>query len=208
MRSMKIKTMRLALVLASLALIGLSTSSWAHDDGDDDGSAARVTTVKLETFQVPEMVPNTTLDETDEVGGSRARLVRRDDSLALKLKTRDLRPAVYTFWLHLTHADGEVSILWAGNALVGRRGKLSLNTVLPAGAHNAPGYIFIGNGLQPGQAADVSVELWVRSHGALAQDADTAGEQLTRPFGGCTDSRNPNPRPGDYPCWNPQRAVF
>ena len=80
--------------------------------------------------------------------------------------------------------------------------------MLPAGADNAPGYIFIGNGLQPGQAADVSVEFWVRSHGALAQDADTAGEQLTRPFGGCTDSRNPNPRSGDYPCWNPQRAVF
>jgi hypothetical protein len=31
---------------------------------------------------------------------------------------------------------------------------------------------------------------------------------LTRPFGGCTDIRNLKPRPGDYPCWNPQRAVF
>ncbi len=147
---MKIKTMRLAVVLALLAMTGLSTSSWAHDDRDDDGSAAKVTTVKLETFQVPEMVPNTTMDETDEVGGSRAELTRRDDSLALKLKTRDLSPAVYTFWWHLTHADGEVSILWAGHALVGKRGKLTLNTVISAGAHNAPGLIFIGNGLQPG----------------------------------------------------------
>ena len=32
--------------------------------------------------------------------------------------------------------------------------------------------------------------------------------QTTTPFGGCTDSRNPDPRPTDYPCWNPQRPIF
>jgi hypothetical protein len=91
---------------------------------------------------------------------------------------------------------------------VGANGIGTLNTVLPEGENNAPGDIFIGHGLQPGTAQDVTVQLWVRAHGALSDDAETAGEQQTKPFGGCTDTRNPNPKPDDYPCWNPQRAVF
>ncbi len=112
------------------------------------------------------------------------------------------------FWWHLTHPDGELSILWAGTKFVSNgNGNTVLNTVLPEGEENAPGDIFIGHGLQPGTASSVAVQLWVRSHGPLSSDPQTAEEQMTKPFGG-TDFRNPNPRPDDYPCWNPQRAVF
>ena len=52
------------------------------------------------------------------------------------------------------------------------------------------------------------MQLWVRSHGTLSNDPDQAAVQLTTPFGGCTDSRNPDPQLDDYPCWNPQRAIF
>ena len=171
--------------------------------------AADLTNVTLETFQIPEAVPNTTLDETEAVQGSSGTLLRKNDSLKAVINTQDLPDGVYTFWWHLTHPDGEVSILWAGSTMVsGANGTTHLNSTLPEGEENAPGDIFIGHGLQPGTAQDVSVQLWVRTHGALSEDPETAMEQQTKPFGGCTDVRNPNPKPDDYPCWNPQRAIF
>ncbi len=171
--------------------------------------AADLTNVALETFQIPEAVPNTTLDGTEAVLGTGGSLVRSDDFLRVEISTKDLPAGAYTFWWHLTHPDEEVSILWAGSTLVASASdNITLNSELRAGEANAPGDIFIGHGLQPGTASDVSVELWVRSHGPLSNDPEIAKEQLTKPFGGCTDERNPNPRPDDYPCWNPQRAVF
>ena len=71
--------------------------------------------------------------------------------MARARKSTDLPPsAAYTFWWHLFHPDGEVSILWAGNAVVGPNGVSHLLSVLPEGEENAPGEIFIGHGLQPG----------------------------------------------------------
>ena len=63
----------------------------------------------LETFQIPEVVPNTTLDETEEVIGSSATLVRKNSSLSAVIATQDLPAGIYTFWWHLSHSDGEVS---------------------------------------------------------------------------------------------------
>lgn len=171
--------------------------------------AGEMTQVALETFQIPEAVPNTTRDGTEPVLGTAAKLVRSDDFLRVEISTKDLPEGAYTFWWHLTHPDEEVSILWAGSTLVASASdNITLNSELRTGAANAPGNIFIGHGLQPGTASDVSVELWVRSHGPLSSDPAIAEEQQTMPFGGCTDTRNPTPRASDYPCWNPQRAVF
>ena len=165
--------------------------------------------VALETFQVAELVPNTTLEETKSVLGSQSSLKRGDDFLQVAINTQHLPEGAYTFWWHLTHPDGEVTILWAGNTVVAAApGNAKLNAALFAGEQNAPGDIFIGHGLQPGTASDVAVQFWVRNHGPLSSDSQIASEQLTKPFGGCTDTRNPTPRATDYPCWNPQRAVF
>jgi len=189
---------RLASIVFLVALNGFASVVRAND----------VTHVVLETFQMPEVVPNTTLDETEKVEGSSGTLVRSSDALHAIISTRHLPEGVYTFWWDLTHPDGEVSILWAGSKIVSSNGKVVLSATLPEGEENVPGHIFIGHGLQPGTADSVEVELWVRYHGALSDDPATAYEQQAKPFGACTDDRNPNPRPGDYPCWNPQRAVF
>jgi len=199
------KVFRSVLVAALFAMSGFTAGVHA----DSANSTDNVTQVALETFQVPELVPNTALDEIKKVKGSSGTLARGEDALHALISTLELPEAVYTFWWHLTHPDGEVSILWAGSQIVSSDGKLVLSTVLPEGEENAPGDIFIGHGLQPGNAALVTVELWVRSHGPLSDDPEIGSEQQTKPFGGCTDSRNPHPRPDtDYPCWNPQRAVF
>ena len=171
--------------------------------------AAEKANVAVETFQVAELVPNTTLDKTEAVLGSQSSLERGNDVLRVALNTQNLPKGVYTFWWHLTHPDGEVTILWAGNTNITEpQGKVTLKAELLAGEQNAPGDIFIGHGLQPGTASDVAVQFWVRNHGPLSDNPEIAKVQLTKPFGGCTDTRNPTPRATDYPCWNPQRAVF
>ena len=171
--------------------------------------ASEKTNVAVETFQVAELVPNTTLDKTEAVPGTESSLDRGNDVLRVALNTQNLPKGVYTFWWHLTHPDGEVTILWAGNTNITEpQGKATLNAELLAGEQNAPGDIFIGHGLQPGTASDVAVQFWVRNHGPLSDNPEIAKVQLTKPFGGCTDTRNPTPRATDYPCWNPQRAVF
>lgn len=189
---------RSALIVVLVAFSGFA--SGVHANG--------ATHVVLETFQVPEVVPNMNLDEPEKVKGSSGTLVRSDDALHAIISTKHLPEGVYTFWWDLTHPDGEVSILWAGSKLVSSNGKVVLNTTLLEGEENVPGDIFIGHGLQPGTAAVVEVELWVRYHGALSDDPETAYEQQAKPFGACTDNRNPNPKPDDFPCWNPQRAIF
>ena len=176
---------------------------------DTTASSASTTHVQLETFQIPEMVPNTTRSDIEGVQGSSGDLRRHANSISATINTHDLPAGVYTFWWHLTHPDGEVSILWAGNDTVtNAAGSSNLQTVLPEGEANAPGAIFIGHGLQPGTAGSVVAQLWVRTHGAPSSDPVVLDEQLSTPFGRCTDSRNPTPRAGDYPCWNPQRALF
>ena len=156
------------------------------------------------------LVPNMPLDDPQPVSGSNAILRRFDDRIKATLTTHDLPEGLYTFWWHLIHDDQELSILWAGNYVVSNQnGNGHLITTLPEGEENAPGFIFLGHGLQPGAAQTVRAELWVRLHGPPSEDPEALEEQLTQPFGQCTDMRNPNPRPGeDYPCWNPQRAVF
>ena len=165
--------------------------------------------VVLETFQIAELVPNTTLEKTEAVLGSDSSLERGNNFLRVAISTRNLPEGAYTFWWHLMHPDGEVTILWAGNTIIAETpGKATLRSALFAGEQNAPGDIFIGHGLQPGTASEVAVQFWVRNHGPLSSNPEVAKEQLTKPFGGCTDTRNPTPRATDYPCWNPQRAVF
>ena len=165
--------------------------------------------VALETFQIPEVVPNTTLEVTEPVRGSSGTLLRNNDALKVIISTQDLPDGVHTFFWNLLHQDGERSILWAGNAIVsGGNGTANLVSTLPEGEENAPGVIFIGHGLQEGAAETVSVQLWVRTHGPPREDPVVLEAQLTTPFGGCTDTRNPSPTPEDYPCWNPQRAIF
>ena len=193
----------------SLALLTLCLSLTSGVALANDAAASIVTQVKLETFQEPEVVPNVALEDPQSLPGSAAILLRSDHELTAVLATKGLPLGVYTFWWHLIHEDGELSILWAGNDIVSnRRGNSQLQTTLPEGEENAPGAIFLGHGLQPGAAKTVRVELWVRYHGVPSSDPEALEEQLTLPFGGCTDTRNTNPRPEDYPCWNPQRAVF
>ena len=216
------RTIPLGGVVLSLALVGCDAPSPQGVESADlvappmtsqsqaAESAAIVTRVPLVTFQVPERVPNESVENPEVVVGSSAVLRRAATSLTATISTQDLPHGVYTFWWHLTHADGEVSILWAGNDVVSNaNGNGQLLTRLPEGEENAPGFIFIGHGLQPGAAKTVEAQLWVRVHGPPSDDPDALNEQLTRPFGLCTDVRNPNPRPGlDFPCWNPQRALF
>ena len=193
-------------VLVSVLMSGACASP---DDAPPEVTC-EPTRVAIETFQIPEMVPNTTLDTTEAIEDSLGLLVRSEDALHFGVETTGLPAGVYTFWLHLMHPDGEESILWSGNDLVSDEagGHTTLYTELQAGVENAPGEIFIGQGLQPDTAAYVNVELWIRNHGPMSDDPDVAYEQFHMPFGGCTDERNPTPRPDDYPCWNPQRAVF
>jgi hypothetical protein len=192
------------------ALLALCLSLTSGVTLANNAAASIVTSIQLETFQEPEVLPNVALEDPQPVPGSAAILLRTDNELTAVLATKGLPLGVYTFWWHLIHEDGELSILWAGNDIVSnRRGNSQLQTTLPEGEENAPGAIFLGHGLQPGAGKTVRVELWVRYHGAPSSDPEALAEQLTLPFGGCTDSRNTNPRPGeDYPCWNPQRALF
>lgn len=193
-----------ALLLVALIGAGVASGGFTLEAHAKSGNR-----VALETFQIPEVVPNTTLAETEEVRGSNGILRRSDDALHVAISSQDLPDGVYTFLWHLTHPDGELSILWAGSTIVsGANGTTHLISTLPEGEENAPGNIFIGHGLQPGTAQSVRVQLWIRTHGPLSEDPETALEQQTTPFGGCTDQRNPNPKPNDYPCWNPQRAIF
>jgi hypothetical protein len=193
-------------LIVSIAV--LLSACGATDDGPPE-LTCEPTHVELETFQMTEVVPNTTLSTVEQVSGSKGLLVRTEDALQFGIDTVGLPAGVYTFWLHLLHADGEESILWSGNDIVEEEGgSTTLYAELTAGIENAPGEIFIGEGLQPDNAAYVAVELWVRDHGPASDDPVVLDDQLHMPFGGCTDERNPTPRPDDYPCWNPQRAVF
>ena len=196
-------------VLSVLSLVLATGCGDTIADDTPEPDTFLVTEVTLETFQVPELVPNEPLEEMEPVEGSSGTLVRGADELFVSIATHGLPAGAYTFWWHLTHADEEVSILWAGNYMVDDpHGSAAIASTLPEGEENAPGEIFIGHGLQPGAAKSVVVELWVRSHGPPSDDPDILAEQLSLPFGLCTDSRNPNPRPDDYPCWNPHRAFF
>ena len=76
-----------------------------------DTATSIVTHVQLETFQEPEVVPNTSLEDPQPVPGSAAILRRTDNELTAVLATKGLPLGVYTFWWHLTHEDGELSIL-------------------------------------------------------------------------------------------------
>jgi len=164
--------------------------------------------VSLETFQIPERIPNLPAAHADKVDGSIGILERKNKKIDVYLETSDLPDGAYTMWFHLTHDDGEVSVLWAGSELV-EDGTLTLDTTLKEGEDNAPGYIFLGHGLQPGASATVGVQVFIRYHGApFLDDPDRLELQLSTPFGSCADPLNDAPLPGDYPCWNPQRAVF
>jgi len=188
-------------VMLSLLISFIGYSSIIHSDSEASHLA-------LVSFQVPEVVPNITLNDPEKIENSTAILVRSDNAIHVIISTRHLPAGVYTFWWELTHPDGTTSILWADNRIVTDDGKAALSASLLEGEENAPGNILTGHGLQPGTAATVEVEFWVRLHGDLSDDPQIAYEQKTKPFGACTDERNPNPRPTDYPCWNPQRAVF
>jgi len=164
--------------------------------------------VTLETFQIPERIPNLPAAKTHQIPGSIGILERKNKKIGVFLQTSDLPNGAYTMWFHLSHDDGEVSVLWAGNGLVDD-GTLTLDTTLKEGEENAPGFIFLGHGLQPGASATVGVQVFIRFHGpAFLDDADRLELQLTTPFGSCADPLNDLPLPGDFPCWNPQRAVF
>ncbi|MDA7632783.1 hypothetical protein N8766_01615 [bacterium] len=141
------------------ALLALCLSLTSGVTLAKDTAASIVTHVQLETFQEPEVVPNTSLEDPQPVPGSAAILRRTDNELTAVLATKGLPLGVYTFWWHLTHEDGELSILWAGNDFVSnRRGNSQLQTTLLEGEENAPGAIFLGHGLQPGAGKTVRVE--------------------------------------------------
>ena len=205
--------MKRLITLSTLLLFLLSLTAGCDDPagiGNGTAEAPLLTRVSVSTFQQTEVVPNTALADPQPVPGSEAVLTRFDGGIRAQLTTHDLPPGAYTFWWHLVHEDEELSILWGGNHIVSHRSEtVQIASTLIEGTENAPGFIFLGNGLQPGAARTVRAELWVRLHGPPSDDPAILREQLTRPFGTCTDVRNPNPRPElDYPCWNPQRAVF
>ena len=205
---MKPKTNSYVLLLLALGLtLGCDDPAGI---GNGTTEAPIMTRVQLETFQQTEVVPNTPLDEPQTVTGSDAVMTRFEGGIRAQMTTQDLPPGVYTFWWHLIHDDEELSILWGGNHIVSHRSDvIEISSTLFEGEKNAPGVIFLGHGLQPGAARTVRAELWVRLHGPPSPNPVALRDQLTLPFGLCTDGRNENPRPGeDYPCWNPQRAVF
>jgi len=198
---MKISQPNRLFAILSLLVLSIGYSSIAHSDSDADHIA-------LTSFQVPEVVPNITVNEPEKIEDSTAILVRSDNAIHAIISTNHLPAGVYTFWWELAHPDGTTSILWATSQIVTGDGKAALSASLLEGEENAPGNILTGQGLLPGTAATVEVEFWVRLHGDLSDDPQIAYEQQTKPFGGCTDVRNPTPRLTDFPCWNPQRAVF
>ena len=164
--------------------------------------------VTLETFQIPERIPNLPAARNEAIPGSIGILERKNKKIEVYLQTYDLPNGAYTMWFHLSHDDGEVSVLWAGNSIVDD-GTLTLDTRLKEGERNAPGYIFLGKGLQHGAADTVGVQVFIRYHGPpFFDDLERLDLQLSTPFGSCADPLNEFPLPGDYPCWNPQRAVF
>lgn len=196
-------------VVAILVLVAMEAAAGGRpaETGRDRVADDRVS-VSLETFQIPERIPNRPAARAESVPGSIGILERRNRKIDVFLRTYDLPNGAYTLWFHLSHDDGEVSVLWAGNSIVDD-GTLSLNTTLKEGEKHAPGFIFVGHGLQPGAAATVGVQVFVRYHGpAFLEDPERLELQLTTPFGSCADPLNALPLPGDYPCWNPQRAVF
>lgn len=167
------------------------------------------TNVTLTTFQVPEMVPNTPLSSVDPINGSVGNLKRSSDDLRVVLNAKSLPAGAYTFWWHLTYPDTHESILQAGSALVTSNGNAHIDVSLGEGLESAPGFVIFGDGLREGTSETVDAEIWVRYHGAASSDPDALEFQLTHPWGGCADyPNNPDPQPGDYPCWNPQRASF
>ena len=195
--------------MSALAL--LPTLAFANEPASLHGQGAPVEdtiVVTLETFQIPERIPNLPAAHSEPVAGSIGILERKNKKIGVFLQTNDLPNGAYTMWFHLSHDDGEVSVLWAGNSLV-EDGTLTLDTTLKEGEENAPGYIFLGHGLQPGASETVGVQVFIRYHGpAFLDDPERLALQLSTPFGSCADPLNDLPLPGDYPCWNPQRAVF
>jgi hypothetical protein len=77
------------LVLATflVALTGFTLVSYASG----------ATHVQLETFQIPEVVPNTTLPNAESVRGSSGNLLRSNDSTKAIIATQKLPNGVYTF---------------------------------------------------------------------------------------------------------------
>jgi len=190
-------------VLPALVLAGPP----AKEEGPDARSQ-RAVFVTLQTFQIPERIPNLPAARHEPIPGSIGVLQRKNKKIEVYLQTEDLPNGAYTMWFHLSHDDGEVSVLWAGRSLV-TDGALTLDVTLKEGEENAPGYIFLGNGLQRGAAATVGVQVFIRYHGPpFFDDPERLALQLSTPFGSCADPLNEFPLPGDYPCWNPQRAVF
>lgn len=196
-----------------LALVACGGGGEAHDvEGIGEAAQAlSVTNTQLTTFQQPEVVPNVAVSNPEGVSGSNGQLKRKSGELSATLNPKDLPEGAYTFWWHITHLDGEESILFATSAIVGSNGNTHVTSTLPEGEENAPGLIFTGHGLQEGGAETANAEIFVRYHGAPATDPELLEAQLSHPFGGCTavpESLNPNPLPSDYPCWNPQIAQF
>lgn len=200
------------LVVGSLAALSILAGA-GHASGmaamqAQGGPVGEPIVVTLETFQIPERIPNLPAAHHEDVLGSIGILERKNKKISVYLQTHGLPNGAYTMWFHLSHDDGEVSVLWAGGDVV-EDGMLTLDTTLKEGEENAPGYIFLGHGLQHGAAATVGVQVFVRYHGRpFMNDPVRLEGQLTTPFGSCADPLNGTPMHGDYPCWNPQRAVF
>lgn len=158
---------------------------------------------EVTTFQNPD---GTEILEGDREGieGSVSTLARANDTISMTIETSSLPAGVYTIWWHLATGQPEESILWATFRIVGDDGEANFSAVLEEGEN--PGFVFTGDGLEDAQGADV--EAFVRYHGpARFTEPEILNLQLTHPFGGCTDSRNPMPTLDDFDCFNPQIAV-
>lgn len=164
-----------------------------------------VSAVLVETFQKPngKAIANPMVIE-----GSLSTLLRRSHKIEMRVDTLELPPGVYTIWWHImnnvdVNDPNFESILWATYSIVDASGEGSFDADLREGEH--PGFVFTGNGLLNAEGADV--ELFVRYHGPLRDDPEVRTLQITHPFGGCTDARNPLPTADDFDCYNPQIAI-
>ncbi len=180
----------LAIAVMMLGVVGTATAK-----------PPTITVNEVTTFQDTD---GSALDPREGIEGSMTTLERKNNKISMTIETSELPAGVYTIWWHLETGQPNESILWATYTIVGEDGEGSFSGTLKENKN--PGFVFLGDGLDDARGADV--EMFIRYHGpARFGEPEILNIQLTDPFGGCNDPRNPIPTEDDFDCYNPQIAV-
>lgn len=154
-----------------------------------------------------------------EVSPSQAKLKGDADELWVSVKTVRLPPGAYTNWWVIfndpTACSGgcgaddfglsSASVLFARGGVVGDDGKTEFEAHLEEG--NSPGQVLFGPGLTDAEAAEVHYV--IRFHGPTnTNDEGVTLEDMITTFGGGCNNTGNEEGDGNYPCWDPQVAVF